>query len=323
MNQNRTVALYGNKQELSTFADRIRELLPGGNKLSGQQAMALAQVSAIHGLDPFNGEVWHLPQGIQIGIKGLRKKARQQMGDKGNFWATFREIVDPEERKRLMIDGGCLAFECRLFDTQTLQAFSDTIKTLRGAEVPIDAIMRIVGDKPYTTGIGVFKTGERSMMLPAQCAMKRAEADAIKRRFDVPFEVAEEELPASPATQYVDGRVVDADTGEIHGDASRGAQSAAELFGTAEIVTNAEVQQEEEHEAASDSGYKMPSGPAKPVKAGPGDKPKTDAGQCEVHDVPLDWHYSKAKETWYAGHRTGNGDACWGRKQKETAAVGK
>lgn len=204
MSNGKTVAIYGKQQDLELMAKRIRELLPGGNKLTPPQALTLAQVSIVHGLDPFNGEVWFIPNvGLMIGIKGLRKKGHEQMAANGggNFWTTFRELVDADERKRFFIPDGSLAFECRLFDSETVLTFTDTIKALREAEIPVTDALAIVGKQPYTSGIGVFKVGESTRMLPVECAMKRAEAAAIKRRFDVPFEIDVERDAAETYTE--------------------------------------------------------------------------------------------------------------------------
>ena len=50
-----------------------------------------------------------------------------------------------------------------------------------------DVALNMIGRSPYTEGVGIFKKGSATRMEPIQCAMKRAEADAIKKRFDVEF----------------------------------------------------------------------------------------------------------------------------------------
>ena len=103
------LALLPDKQQLAEVNNRIKVMLPGGAKLSNDERFALAQIAVVHGLDPFNGEVWYIPgRGPMIGIKGLRKKAREQVH--GNFWIDFREIMDEAERKRYGIEAGALAF---------------------------------------------------------------------------------------------------------------------------------------------------------------------------------------------------------------------
>jgi len=161
-------------------------MLPGGKKLDAEQRLALAQASVMHGLDPFNGEIWIIPgSGVMIGIKGLRKKAREQV--QGNFWCNFIEITNPEQRKRYGIPDGCLAFECRLFDTETIMQYVGAIEKFTKLGMKFEQASSMMGDQPYTLGIGFANPAENSKMTLIQRAMKRAEADAIKRRFDVPF----------------------------------------------------------------------------------------------------------------------------------------
>lgn len=200
--QNNAVAQWASRDDVRELQDRLKLMLPGGDKLSGSQLLALAQGAVAHGLDPLNGEIWMIPgRGLMIGVKGLRKKAREQV--RGNFWINFREIVNPEERKRLRIPEGALAYEAQLFDSENITTYTDAVGKMTKAGIPWEAVKDMIGDKPYSSGIGVLKAGEQSKMEPAQCAMKRAEADALKRRFDVPFG-----LSVGNAEEYVGELVV-------------------------------------------------------------------------------------------------------------------
>lgn len=182
----RALALLPDKQQLLDVNKRIETMLPGGSKLNTNERYALAQIAVAHGLDPFNGEVWYIPgRGPMIGIKGLRKKAREQV--QGNFWIDFREITDADERKRYSIDAGALAFEARLFDSENIMTYCSMVERMTKAGIPWSSVSSMLGDKPYTSGIGVLRPTEQTKMERVQCAMKRAEADALKRRFDVPF----------------------------------------------------------------------------------------------------------------------------------------
>lgn len=190
MTQSQSVTVFGSRDEVREISTRLTSMmLPGGKHLNNSECLVLAQLAVAHGLDPFNGEIWMLPTGPMIGIKGLRKKARQQIsnGKAGNFWCNFRELSNQEERARLLIPNGALAFECRLMDSETINNYVSTIKALKEAGMPWETIESIVGAQPYTSGYGYYKAGENTKMSPVQVAMKRAEADAIKRRFDVPF----------------------------------------------------------------------------------------------------------------------------------------
>lgn len=185
------IAQWGDRDELREIARRVQLMAPGGKKLGESEALALAQGAVAHGLDPFNGEIWYIPgAGLMAGIKGLRKAARAQI--KGNFWAEFEQLNNPDERVTLMIPDGALAFRCILRDSETIRAYAEGWKQLRENGIPDEMIPQLLGKRPYTVGIGYIKEKELTKMEPAQVAMKRAEADALKRRFDLPFAVASE-----------------------------------------------------------------------------------------------------------------------------------
>lgn len=165
-----------------------------------------------------------------IGVKGLRKKAREQV--QGNFWVEFREIGNVEERKRYGISDGALAFEARLFDSENIRTYTEAVGMMTKAGVPWDAVKEMIGSKPYTSGIGVLKPSEQTKMERVQCAMKRAEADAIKRRFDVPFGLqtgVEEDDTPSYSGEWADA---DGATGEVIEPREMYRQLASELKAT-------------------------------------------------------------------------------------------
>ena len=188
--QNKTnLVVWDSRDNVRELASRLKLMTPGGSKLGENELLALAQGAVAHGLDPLNGEIWMIPgRGLMVGVKGLRKKAREQV--QGNFWIDFREIVNPEERKRLGIGDGAMAFEAHLFDSENIRTYAETVERLMKAGIPWEAVKDMVGAKPYSIGLGILKPGENTKMERVQCAMKRAEADALKRRFDVPFGIA-------------------------------------------------------------------------------------------------------------------------------------
>lgn len=224
-------AAFGGRGEIAALKDRIVAMLPGAAKMTSEELWGLAQLSVAHGLNPFNGEVWAIPgKGLMIGVKGLRKAAHAQISRTGgNFWVDYREIVDENERKRWRIAIGDLAFEARLYDSDNVRTFTETIKALLGAGIPWDAVENMVGTRPYTSGIGVLRANEQTKMEPVQCARKRAEANAIKQRFDIPFGVSVEDTEderdnSSPS--YSDPAFV---AGQIEADKIKHDQAA--LFG--------------------------------------------------------------------------------------------
>ncbi|MBK9496791.1 MAG: hypothetical protein IPO08_20260 [Xanthomonadales bacterium] len=205
------LAILPDKQQMLDVKKRIAVMLPGGSKLNDNEQYALAQLSLMHSLDPFNGEIWYIPnRGPMIGIKGLRKKAREQV--KGNFWINFREITDADERKRYGIADRALAFEARLFDSENVRTYCAMIETMTKSGIPWSDVKGMIGEQPYTSGIGVLKPEDQTKMERVQCAMKRAEADALKRRFDVPFGMtinAEIDYEDHAQDWVIEGQLVD------------------------------------------------------------------------------------------------------------------
>ncbi len=230
------IAPWGDRAEVREIAKRIQLMVPGGKKLSEEQALALAQGAVAHGLDPFNGEIWYIPgSGLMAGIKGLRKAARQQLD--GNFWPEFDQINDPDERNLLLIPEGALAFRCIIRDSETIMVYAEAWKKLAAEKIPAEIIQQIIGKRPYTEGVGYLKKGESTRMDPVQCAMKRAEADAMKRRFDLPFAI-----PSDPNGSIIDGEwheaeveVIEETLEETPEEIAEEARDASDvLFGEAE-----------------------------------------------------------------------------------------
>lgn len=182
------------RKEVDKLSMTIRELMPGGSKLTVVEAQSLAQVALLHGLDPFNGEVWYLKYedgrsiGIMAGIKGHRRAAHRQLDHEGggNFWCEF-DLLSPDDKKAMQIPDNAIAYRCRLFDSVSLRLYTEIIERLCKAGIPWADVKSLAGDRPLSTGYGYFTPGEKSKMKPSACAMKRSEADALRRRFDLPF----------------------------------------------------------------------------------------------------------------------------------------
>jgi hypothetical protein len=226
------LAVWGSRDDVREVAQRLKMMMVGARKLSDNECLALGQAAIAHGLDPFNGEIWLIPgSGLMIGVKGLRKKAREQV--QGNFWINFREVTDPDERKRRGFVVGAIVYDAHLFDSETLRAYVEAIQQLQKVAAPWDWITATIGEKPYTVGTGIFTPGEKTRMEPDQCARKRAEADALKRRFDVPFGLAVGDSDADPPAFAGDWTVeAQAETEETQAeDPGQHARDKALLFG--------------------------------------------------------------------------------------------
>ena len=196
MTETKSLQLFGDRGEVNELAMRLLKAMPGSKKLTPEQAGTLAQISVAHGLDPFNGEAWFIPgSGVMVGIKGLRKAARRQLeqegGKEAKFWTVFERVADP---KIYLAQDDDLVFECYLRDSESLKAYSESIKRFKDLDFELEAAIKAAGPYPVTIGIGIYVRGEATKMQPNEVARKRAEANAIKQRFDVDFFFSEEDV---------------------------------------------------------------------------------------------------------------------------------
>ena len=261
--------IYGNREDVREIETRLEVLIVGGRALNPNERRALAQVAVAHGLDPFNGEAWIIPgSGPMIGIKGLRKLARRQLrrehGEASNFYINFFEIADPDQRKRYRIPEDALAFEARIYDTATISQYVETFKAFNVPGMETKTILAMIGEKPYTSGFGYYQPHERTKMTPIQVAQKRAEADALKRRFDV-------ELMGLQVDVDNDDRVIEgqyAETGfAVETPAEREARngdSAAARAATPQPTTNAPLRTVVQDLKADEPFGSKPAAPVEP-----------------------------------------------------------
>lgn len=216
------VSPWATRPDVREMIERIKTMLPGGQKLSGVEVAGLAQAALAHNLDPFNGEIWCLPgKGLMAGIKGHRRAAHEQINREangsGNYYVEFY-VLNIDEMTLYKIPRRALAFRARLHDSQTTRTYVENIERLLKAGMPWEIVSKIMGDQPFNDGIGyampdhpdsdckachgtgtiMNKWGkqvncecfEESKMSMVQRAQKRAEAEALKRRFDLPFTMA-------------------------------------------------------------------------------------------------------------------------------------
>lgn len=214
------LAPFGDRDQVREMADRIAKMMPGTTKLDATEALTVAQIAVAHGLDPFNGEVWGLKgdngkwYGTMVGIKGLRKAAKRQAdAENGTYWTEVRR-VDPKVYNQ---PENAVVYEVHLRDTVTMQAYGKSLYQLTQAGIPYVEAIKMIGSAPVYVGVGIYKPDEHSKMGAHACAKKRAEADAIKQRYDVSFTgvqytEAAEDVPADAVIPEViqDGEYVPA-----------------------------------------------------------------------------------------------------------------
>lgn len=201
--QESKLALYAPRGEIREAMERFKAGLAIKDATEHEYA-ALAHVSIAHGLDPFNGEAWIIPnKGVTVGIKGLRKLAnRQAKESEFRWWTEFHDIRSADERDKYNIPATAkAAIICHLRRSDHIEAYAEALKALREkGDLPYEIIIELLGKPPFVVGIGYVEGGESSKMPLPQLVRKRAEAHAIKQTFDVPF-LSEGDM--------ADGRVVD------------------------------------------------------------------------------------------------------------------
>ena len=243
--EGKDLANFGARADVRELSERIRSMLPGGSKYTLTEAQTLAQISVAHDLDPFNGECWILKNqksgevlGALIGIKGHRKHAKRQSA----YWGDFHRIVDPTEYNA---PERSIVFEYHIRDVVTMEAFTKRLESLAKLGYSLEEAQKMVGKAPVTVGIGIWEPGEKTKMKPAQCAMFRAEKDALKRRFDVKFKIELDgiqvqfrsgDLEDEPDQQQIEGEYED-----IVGDEER---DTDEIIAELGYGPNGEIEQE-------------------------------------------------------------------------------
>jgi hypothetical protein len=182
---------YGDREEIKELGFRLQQMMPGAQRFNQSEALAVAQIAVAHDLNPFNGEVWGIKgngkwYGVMVGIKGLRKEARRQIREEGgSYWLDFQRV----DTSKYDEPESSIVYECHLRDSVTLTKWKGIVHELNDV-MDYEQAVESAGPAPVYVGIGVVEANERSKMHKHALAKKRAEADAIKKRFDVEFKGA-------------------------------------------------------------------------------------------------------------------------------------
>lgn len=198
---------------------QIKLMISNGVKFSDAEASALAAFAFLNKLNPTTGECWLLkpkdqePMGCMVGIKGLRRKAQQELGKDHQFFVTYQDMQP---------DDDSIWFQVRatLRDTKTMERYltmrQQAVTMLKecGSTDPQGEALAIVGPPPVWEGIGRFTRAEVNSYKdknyhPHNRAEKRAEAEAIKKRFSFDYDFGEGEWEEMEATADVQGDYID------------------------------------------------------------------------------------------------------------------
>jgi len=212
-NTNLTFGSYG---DIETLSKRIKLMVKGGDKLTPNEAMALAQVASVTHLNPFIGEVWYIPgKGPMVGIAGARRLEQERTSGQGGYSWPIVTPCAPEEAgaTEIEIKDVVAAFKVEINNSAATadyqRLFSATLEAVRGAGVadPFAAAKEICGPRPVWVGYGYSKKTDQSTMNKMQLARKRAEADALKKCIVIPFGAQVADTEVSPA--YLDVQATD------------------------------------------------------------------------------------------------------------------
>jgi len=202
--------VYGNKEGIVELQKRIIRLLPSlmpqSERLSHDEALALAQVAYLHGLSPFNQEIYYLKGkegrslGVMPGIRGYRKAARRQLGERESYWLDF--VPCNAQDAGIIDDPRAIAIKCILRDSITMGrylAMSKEVASIYRAQTvgdnsPLigwkDELHDILGKPPVFIGYGIVRSTEFDRMKTARLSVNhqaeiRAERQALRLRFDL------------------------------------------------------------------------------------------------------------------------------------------
>ena len=194
------LARLGRKKEIRELSRRLADLSPGGMKLTGDEALALAQYSWSLGANPLVGEAWLLKNhgtgkvlGLMPGIRLHRRRADEKDERSGDVrWIEYTNISDQDERATYAIPQNAMAIKARLYRQSTTKAYSEAASKLADAGASWEDIKNVLGTKPYIEGIGILEKSEMGAMgankMPhKQRCEKRAEAHALKQAYHLPF----------------------------------------------------------------------------------------------------------------------------------------
>jgi len=195
------LSVYGQKEEISNLAGRVKRFMAGSQNLDDNEALAVAQIALAHDLDPFNGEVWGIKgkdgdwKGVMVGIKGLRKCAfREAKKEQGFYYIDFKCLANEWGEKKTDFpprekypNERVVAYECRLRDDFSFKSWMSHWLAMKAAGASKEEMDQALGNPPVWLGVGIAYSSEFSKMEINQRAKKRAEADAIKQRYPVEF----------------------------------------------------------------------------------------------------------------------------------------
>jgi hypothetical protein len=146
--------VWGGRADIAALSNRLRAMLPGGNRLSAANALAVAQFALSTGANPFRGEIYgyeHAGKLVLVeGYKLLTRWAREVEP----FTTRFYPLRPGETDDGHTIPSGAIAARCYVLRAGERAFFLELIR----AEMPLwDAL-----DTASTSALGIVTKGDRT-----------------------------------------------------------------------------------------------------------------------------------------------------------------
>jgi len=219
VNQLPTRTHLGDRDQIAAIHSRLASMMQLPADVPADVIWAAAQIAAAHHLDPFVGELYIMPTGAKknettgqweqqyrahVGVKGLRKIAREQ----ANFTAKLT-VMDEDEVQRYrrdMYHPDDIGVRCTLWRL-------DVARECKDAGIPYEPVV----------GVGFWRTkaqwsGSKKEWMAdnipntwtaQQVAEKRAEINAIKLAYDLVLDVADPGVIDEEALEYIQYKIHD------------------------------------------------------------------------------------------------------------------
>lgn len=193
---------FGDRKAIAAIRDRILRMIPGAQDAPADVVWAAAQLAVAYRLDPFNGEIYIMKIGSKkvgekweddyrahVGIKGLRKKAREQA-----LFMTESRLLSADEVKaarRGDYDPGDIGVECTLWRM-------DIARQCKQLGIPFKPV---IATGFWRVKAKLNRKDNRwepdnipNTWTAHDVADKRAEINAIKKAYDLTINVADPSL---------------------------------------------------------------------------------------------------------------------------------
>jgi hypothetical protein len=216
-NSNGVQVHLGERDAIQQIRDRIVSMMPGAAEAPPDVVWAAAQLAVAHELNPFNGEIYIMSTGrkkvgnqwvddyrAHVGVKGLRKKAREQ----AEFMTEFRDMTEDEVKRHRRGDyePDDIGVECTLYRL-------DVAQTCARIGIPYKPVIAVgfwrKRAKYNKKNQSWSPDNTPNTWSDHQVAKKRAEINAIKEAFDLTLNVADPSVAGDENTVDVLSRRIE------------------------------------------------------------------------------------------------------------------